>query len=118
FLLARELRCGRAVSVAAALGLATGHVFWSQAVIAEVYTLHAALVAGLLLAMLAWGHSGRSGYFFTAVGLLAAGLGNHLTIVGFAPGMAAYALLVNRTFALRARTLLASALLLLTGFLP
>jgi transmembrane protein TMEM260 (protein O-mannosyltransferase) len=118
FLLARELRCDKAVSFAAALGLATGHVFWSQAVIAEVYTLHAALVAGLLLAMLAWGHSGRAGYYFTAVGLLAAGLGNHLTIVGFAPGMAAYALLVNRAFALRARTLLASALLLLTGLLP
>ena len=118
FLLARELRCDRTVSFAAALGLATGHVFWSQAVIAEVYTLHAALVAGILLAMLEWGHSGRRGYYFTAVGLLAAGLGNHLTIVGFAPGMAAYALLVNRAFALRARTLLASALLLLTGLLP
>ncbi|HEX2309089.1 MAG TPA: DUF2723 domain-containing protein, partial [Vicinamibacterales bacterium] len=118
FLLARELRCGRAVSFAASLGLATGHVFWSQTVIAEVYTLHAALVAGLLLTMLAWGHSGMSRHYFTAVGLLAAGLGNHLTIVGFAPGMAVYALLVNRPFVLRARTLLASALLLLAGLLP
>jgi hypothetical protein len=118
FLLARELRCGRAVSLAGALGLATGHVFWSQAVIAEVYMLHAGLVAGLLLAMLAWGHSGKSRHYFTAVGLLAAGLGNHLTIVGFAPGMAVYALLVNRPFLLRARTLSASGLLILTGLLP
>jgi len=49
FLVARRLGCGRPASLAASLGLAFGQVFWSQAVIAEVYTLHAALVAGALL---------------------------------------------------------------------
>ena len=48
-----------AVSIAAALGLAFGRVFWSQAVIAEVYTLHAAIVAGVVLSLLAWRQTRR-----------------------------------------------------------
>ena len=53
-LLARRLGCRRLVALVAALGLAFGEVFWSQAVIAEVYTLHAAIVAGVLLALMVW----------------------------------------------------------------
>lgn len=45
----------RAVALGAALLFASTPTFWSQAVIAEVYTLHAALLAALLLALAAWG---------------------------------------------------------------
>ena len=41
----------------------------------------------MLLALLAWGQTRRSRLFFTAFALLALGLGNHTTIVGFVPGM-------------------------------
>src|SRR5687767_1438380 len=106
FLMARRLGCRRIISAAAALAMAFGHVFWSQAIIAEVYTLDSAIVAGMLLALLAWGQTGRRGFFYTAVALFAAGLGNHTTIVGFAPGMAIYGLLTSRRFALQARTMI------------
>ncbi len=41
----------RAVAVFTALLLAANHTFWSQALIAEVYTLHALLLLALLLAL-------------------------------------------------------------------
>jgi Protein O-mannosyl-transferase TMEM260-like len=117
FLIARRLGCRRLVSAAASLGMAFGHVFWSQAIIAEVYTLHSALIAGVLLSLLAWTQTGRPGFFYAAMALFAAGLGNHTTIVGFAPGIAIYALLTDRQFALRARTLAITALIVFAGLL-
>jgi hypothetical protein len=117
FLVARRLGCGRIVGIAAAFGLAFGQVFWSQAVIAEVYTLHSAIVAGVLLSLLTWKQTHREGFFFTAVALFAAGLGNHTTIVALAPGVAAYAVMTDRRFALRARTVLLSIAILAAGLL-
>jgi hypothetical protein len=117
FVLARRLGCGRSASLVGALGLAFGHVYWSQAIIAEVYTLHTALLAGLLLALVVWRESGRPGFYYAAIGLFAAGLGHHITIVGFLPGVAAYALLVDRRFVLRARTLASTAAILSAGLL-
>jgi len=115
FLVARELGCRRLVCGAAVLGLAFGHIFWSQSVVAEVYTLDTAIIAGMLLALLVWGRTGRRGFFYASTGLFAAGLGNHTTIVGFMPGMAVYAWLTNRAFVARMRTLVPVALILCAG---
>jgi hypothetical protein len=117
FLIGRELACRRTISLAVALSLAFGPLFWSQAVVAEVYTLNAACVAGVLLALLIWRRTGGPTYFYVAVAILAAALGNHTTIVGFVPGMVLYALLVKRRFAMRWRTLLISAAILGAGLL-
>ena len=117
FLVSRELRCRTVISLAGALGFAFGHIFWSQSIIAEVYTLNAALVAALLLLLLLWRRTQREGFFFAAVAAFAIGLGNHTTIVGFAPGLAAFALITNRRFALRLRTILISAALVAVGVL-
>ena len=118
FLVARRLGCGRAMSLVAALGLAFGQVFWSQAVIAEVYTMHAALVAGVLLGMLEWGRSRRASWFYAGVAALAAGLAHHTTIVALVPAIAAYAWLTDRRFVLRLRTLLITGAILAAGLLP
>jgi hypothetical protein len=115
FLVMRRLGCRRLVSLAAALGLAFGRVFWSQAVIAEVYTLNTAIVAGIFLALIAWNQTRRAGRYFAAVGLFAAGLGNHTTILGFAPGMVLYVLLTDRRFAMRLSTLATTAAILAVG---
>jgi hypothetical protein len=117
FLVSRRLGCRRIVCLGAALGMAFGHVFWSQSVIAEVYTLHTAILAGVLLALLTWGETGRSGFFYASVALFAAGLGNHITIVGFAPGIVLYALLTRSQFVRRPRTVLAVSAILCVGLL-
>lgn len=54
FLVARQLTRRRWTALLAAVALAVSPVFWSQAVVAEVYTLNAAFVSGLLLAALRW----------------------------------------------------------------
>ncbi|HWJ54570.1 MAG TPA: DUF2723 domain-containing protein, partial [Vicinamibacterales bacterium] len=118
YLAARQLAARPIVAAGAALGFAAGATFWSQAVIAEVYTLHAALVAGLLAAAFAWSRSRRPGHFHAALGCLAAGLGHHTTILAFAPGLALLAVIVDRRFAFRLRTLATSAAIVALGVLP
>ena len=118
FLIGRRLECRTGIALAAALGLAFGRVYWSQAIIAEVYTLNAALVSGMLLALLLWIGTRRPGFFYGSAALFAIGLGNHTTIVGFAPGMAAAALLTDRAFVFRVRTLVTTTAILLAGLLP
>jgi hypothetical protein len=86
-------------------------------VIAEVYTLHAAIVAGVLLSLLAWRQTRRQRWFFAAIAVFAAGLGNHTTIVALAPGIALYALMIDRGFAMRLRTVAATAAILAAGIL-
>jgi len=58
------------------------YTFWSQAIIAEVYTLHILLLAGSVLALLWWGRRpdslGRLAIFFAVYAL---GFGNHLMMV-------------------------------------
>jgi hypothetical protein len=76
----------RLVAAAAALALGLSPIFWSQAVIAEVYTLHA-LFAGLILLWILQALRGvvRDGWIgrlqAVAVGLA---LGNHVTIAPLA----------------------------------
>ena len=118
FVAARLLAARPIASAAAALGFAAGATFWAQAVVAEVYTLHAALVAGLLVGALAWCRSRRPAHFYAALGCLAAGLGHHTTILAFAPGLALLAVIVDRRFAFRVRTLVTSTAILALGLLP
>lgn len=54
YLLARRLTRRRLPALVAAAALAVSPVFWSQAVVAEVYTLNSTFVAGLLWLGLRW----------------------------------------------------------------
>jgi hypothetical protein len=54
YLVARQLTARRLAAVFGAVALAASPVFWSQAVVAEVYTLTAAFVALLLWLALRW----------------------------------------------------------------
>lgn len=70
---------------AAALGFAFSPVFWSQAVITEVYALNALFVA--LLLYLAQAGRGRGGAALTGL-VFGLALGNHLTIILLLPTLA------------------------------
>ena len=70
---------------------------WSQAVIAEVYTPNLALIALSLLALLRWERTKRDrdfGIFALVFGL---SLGMHISNLGFAPGVAIFVLLTDRS---------------------
>ena len=85
--------CGSvAAGVAAALLFGTSYTFWSQAIIAEVYALHAVFVAATLLLLLRWERrptTARLACFFAAYAL---GFGNHLSMVLLLPGYTVFLL--------------------------
>jgi hypothetical protein len=117
-LAARLLGASRVAAGAAGLGFGLGATFWATAVIAEVYTLNALLVAGAMAAAFAWARSGRPACFFAAVGCVAAGLAHHTTIAAFVPALAVLALSRDRRFATAARTLAVAGAILMLGLVP
>lgn len=115
--LARLLGASAPVAAAVALAAGFGPVLWSQATLAEVYSLAAALLSAVLVALVAWGTSAprREAPLLFATALFALALGHHLTIVFVAPALLLYALLVDRPQALRGRVLLGALGLGLAG---
>jgi hypothetical protein len=78
----------------AGLLYAVSYTFWSQAIIAEVYALHAFMTALSFVALLRWSQRptlARLALFFV---LYALGFGNHLAMVLLLPGFALFLLLL------------------------
>jgi Protein O-mannosyl-transferase TMEM260-like len=95
-LVAVELSGSVAAAAAAALLFAASYTFWSQAVIAEVYALHIALVALTLLLLLRWENRptiGRLAIFFAVYALA---FGNHLSMILLAPAFTVFLLAAPR----------------------
>jgi hypothetical protein len=68
---------------AAALLLAFSYTFWTQAIIAEVYSLHLALIAGCLLALYAFATRPTTLRLAVFFALYACAFGNHLGMILF-----------------------------------
>ncbi len=114
------LRWGRRAVAAAAGALAFGlsGVFWSQAVIAEVYTLEALLVALVLLILLLWRDLRRDRYLLLTALLLGLSLTHHLTSVLLVPAALAFVFTVDRGVFRRTGLLLKGLGFFLLGLLP
>jgi len=87
-----ELSGSLAAAVSAALLFAVSYTFWSQAVIAEVYALHIALVALTLLLLLQWARAPSHARLFAFFAVYALGFGNHLSMILLLPGYALFLL--------------------------
>ncbi|MBI4282607.1 MAG: DUF2723 domain-containing protein [Chloroflexi bacterium] len=72
-----------AAATVAAASFAVSPLFWSQSVIAEVYSLNALFMGGVMFLALRWWRDPGAGFWplLTAAFLLGLGLGNHLTLV-------------------------------------
>ena len=92
-LTAAELSGGAAAGAAAALLFATSYTFWSQSVIAEVYALHIAFVAGTLLLLLRWSNRPTMARLAAFFAVFALGFGNHLSMILLLPGFTLFLLL-------------------------
>jgi 4-amino-4-deoxy-L-arabinose transferase-like glycosyltransferase len=95
-LVGAELSGSIAAAAAAAMLFAASYTFWSQAVIAEVYSLHIALVALTLLLLLRWADvqtDRRLCAFFAAYALA---FGNHLSMILLLPGYTLFLLVAAR----------------------
>ena len=86
----------RLLAIFAALTFTVTPTFWSQATLAEVYTLNVALVAAILLGMVTWGQTGsRRALYLTAL-LYGLSLAHHRTTLLYLPAIAVYLWLVAR----------------------
>ncbi len=92
-LVAAELSGIAAAGAAAALLLATSYTFWSQAVIAEVYALHIAFVAGSTLLLLRWANRPTTARLTAFFAVYALGFGNHLSMILLLPAFTIFLLL-------------------------
>ncbi|MEI6212019.1 MAG: DUF2723 domain-containing protein [bacterium] len=93
WLLVRRLTGTSIGAWAAALGLGLSGVFWSQAIIAEVYTLNTFLFASAWLAVVAYGDTGSRRHLELAALACGLGLANHWPLFLLsAPGLLLIAL--------------------------
>ncbi|HET7478999.1 MAG TPA: DUF2723 domain-containing protein [Rubrobacteraceae bacterium] len=122
YLLCRRLGAGGFASAAGALAFGFGATFWSQAVIAEVYTLHVLLMALFLLTLLVWRarrREPRSDRYLLLASLLGGlAMTNHLTSVFLLPAAVIFMAVVDRRRLLDPALLLKSAGFFALGLLP
>lgn len=110
---------GRAVAAAAgSLAFGSSWTFWSQATLAEVYTLNALFVALVVLALLVWRDTGRDRYLLLAAFLMGLSLTHHLTSGLLVPAGLLFVFLVERRKLLDRGLLLKGGALFVVGLLP
>jgi hypothetical protein len=110
---------GRAVAAAAgALAFGLSGAFWSQAVIAEVYTFEALLVALVILFLFLWRERRDGRYLLLCAFLVGLSLTHHLTSVLLVPATLAFVFLTDRRVVSRMGLMLKGVGLFLLGLLP
>lgn len=102
----------RTVSALAALFLAVTPTFWSQAIIAEVYSLHAFFCVLLLYLLLIGAERREKGLLLAAIGCFGLSLSHHRTALLLAPALLIYLWSTDRSV-YRDRSWLVRALALL-----
>ena len=101
-----------------ALAFTAGNTFWSQAIIAEVYTLNAVFVSVVVLVLLIWRDTKEDRYLLAAAYLMGLSLTNHVTSGLLLPTAALFVFAVNRRKLLDWRLLLKGAGLFVLGLAP
>jgi hypothetical protein len=91
-IVAAEVSGSIVAAIGAAALFAVSYTFWSQAVIAEVYSLHLALVALTLILLLRWAAAPGDGRLLAFFAVYAAAFGNHLSMILLMPGYALFLL--------------------------
>jgi hypothetical protein len=111
--------CRQAVAaVTGALAFGLSDAFWGQAVISEVYTLEALLVALVILALLVWRDTRAERYLLLSAFLVGLSLTHHLTSVLLVPAAPAFVVLTERSVFSKVGLMLKSLGLFLFGLLP
>lgn len=103
---------------AGALAFGLGAALWSQAVIAEVYTLNALLVSATIVVLLLWREYRKDRYLLLSAFLVGLCLTNHLTSGLLVPGSLLFVALVDWRSLADVRLVLKGALLFLLGLTP
>ncbi len=118
FLTALKLSGRITAAVAGSLAFAAGNTFWSQAIVAEVYTLNAAFVALVLLVLFLWRETRKDRYLLAAAFLMGLSLTNHITSGLLLPAAVLFVRAVDRRKLRERRLVLKGAGLFVLGLAP
>ncbi len=118
FFIALQLSKRILAAAASSLAFAAGNTFWSQAVIAEVYTLNAVFVSLIILVLLVWRDTREDRYLLAAALLMGLSLTNHVTSGLLLPTAALFVFAVDRHKLRERRLVLQGAGLFVLGLLP
>jgi hypothetical protein len=88
YALLRILDVRREVAAATALVFAFSQTFWTQAVVAEVYTLHILFLVTVTACLAHWRKGAPNAWLLAGLGLYALSFGHHLTTGLALPGIA------------------------------
>ncbi len=105
-------------ALSAALSMAFSFTFWTQSVIAEVYTLNAFFLSLLILLLLKWRETRSSKFLYLFAFSLGLSFSNHMSTVFILPATITFVLLVDpKSFIKRLPTLLGLFILGLTPYI-
>jgi len=96
--------------------LAFSPIFWSQSVIAEVYTLNTFFVALLILILLIWAEKKKNSYLLWFSFLYGLSITNHTMMVLLAPAFTLYILFVDKTIIKKWQLIIRMFYLFVLGF--
>ncbi|HEY7288466.1 MAG TPA: DUF2723 domain-containing protein [Vicinamibacterales bacterium] len=116
-LILRRLGCPPVVAGLVAFLGAAGRVFWAQAVIPEVYTLHTLLLTGTLLALIVWKDAADDRPLYAASLCFGLDLAHHTDVAVFAPAILVFVVAVRPRTLASWRTVATCAALVLAPLL-
>lgn len=93
----------RALSFWISLLFALSLVFWSHAVVAEVYTLNSFLLVTILLSLVRWKETQRPGWLYLFLVLYPLSFANHLTMITLLPAIGLFFICTNPGVMMRPR---------------
>ena len=114
-LIMRRLQVSRWARLGALGLLATAPYFWSMSLMAEVYTLHTALMTAVMLSLLWWRDNPTPTQLALPVMLMALSMGNHAATSLLVPACIWFVLSVAPRTVLQPRTIIAVIIALLAG---
>ncbi len=113
--LLRRLGAGPWAALCAAGFLASTTTFWAMSLVAEVYTLHTALMCGVILALLRWADAPSNAGLAVAAGLLGLAAGNHASSLLLVPGCLIFVLVRDKSAVLKPAAIASATVGLLSG---
>ena len=114
-LITQRLTHQRGVALAATLLLAFSWYFWTDAIVAEVYTLQTALIAALLLLLLEWRRQRRHRWLYGFALLAGLSLANYPATGLLLPGLLAFIVCTDRRVLREVHLLVGMGLAFLAG---
>jgi len=115
FVITNKIVKNTLISFCFPLVLAFSSIFWSQSVIAEVYTLNTFLLALLILLLLSWQEKRKDSFLLWFAFIYGLSLTNHTMMILFAPVFTFYILVIDRKIIKRWQLILKMFLLFCLG---